>query len=278
MAIDIPDRNSAEMPGGMNYKIIAEGAIPSIDNSNIHGIFEEHRIVHSIDQLDNFPDSIKDIPAGGLYGLRDNKFKFQETIVGLRSEARFKLINSSKLPTDIVISLKPLTPKEKSKIGDVFELDVSKTVLPPHGFSYVTVFFQPKTIQDYDCIIEASVEGQGNKTKPLTFQLTGAGSLPRVSLVHPRLKNENGQGVLNFRSLPVGNYQNLPISLRNDGDLLSQIKLPYGKTVKPRVTKRIDCIRIETAFLTLRRADRQSWRLGVFSGSHGSALAAIPKR
>ena len=30
--------------------------------------------------------------------------------------------------------------------------------------------------------------------------------------------------------------------------------------------------------LTLRRPLRQSWRLGVFSGSHGSALAAIPKR
>ena len=28
--------------------------------------------------------------------------------------------------------------------------------------------------------------------------------------------------------------------------------------------------------LTLRRAGRQTWRLGVFSGSHGSALAAIP--
>lgn len=232
------------MPGGINYKIIAEGAMPSIDTSNIHGIFEEHRIVHSIDQLDNFPDSIKDIPACGLYGLRDNKFKFQETIVGLRSEARFKLINSSKLPTDILISLKPLTPKEKSKIGDVFELDVSKTVLPSHGFSYVTVSFQPKAIQEYDCIIEACVEGQGNKTKSLTFQLTGAGSLPIVSLVHPRLKNEFGQGMLNFRSLPVGNHQLLPITLRNDGDLLSQIKLSYGKTIKSRVFERIDCIRI----------------------------------
>ena len=30
--------------------------------------------------------------------------------------------------------------------------------------------------------------------------------------------------------------------------------------------------------LTLRRPLRKSWRLGVFSGSHGWALAAIPKR
>ena len=36
--------------------------------------------------------------------------------------------------------------------------------------------------------------------------------------------------------------------------------------------------RMSTIGRTHRRPLCQSWRLGVFSGSHGSALAAIPKR
>ena len=87
LAIDIPDRNTQAMPGGLNYKILAEGAVPAIDCANVHGIFEEHRIVHSIDQLESFPDFVQNIPAGGIFGHRDNKFKFQETIIGkVRSE------------------------------------------------------------------------------------------------------------------------------------------------------------------------------------------------
>lgn len=107
-----------------------------------------------------------------------------------------------------------------------------KTVLPPHGFTYATVYFHPKAIQDYDCIFEAAVDGSGNKSKPLSFQLTGAGNLPRASLSHPSLKDEAGFGILNFRSLPVGQSQKLPLVLRNDGDLQAKIKLPWGKSIK----------------------------------------------
>jgi len=45
LAIDIADRNPINHPGGIPYKLLAEGCVPNIDTANIHGIFEEHRVV-----------------------------------------------------------------------------------------------------------------------------------------------------------------------------------------------------------------------------------------
>ena len=45
LAIDIADRNTAKNPGGIPYKLLVEGCVPTIDTNNIHAIFEEHRVV-----------------------------------------------------------------------------------------------------------------------------------------------------------------------------------------------------------------------------------------
>ena len=48
LAIEISDRNPDDCPGGIAYKLLAEGCLPTIDTNDLHGIFEEHRVVRSI--------------------------------------------------------------------------------------------------------------------------------------------------------------------------------------------------------------------------------------
>ena len=48
LAIEISDRNPDDCPGGIAYKLLAEGCLPTIDTTDLHGIFEEHRVVRSI--------------------------------------------------------------------------------------------------------------------------------------------------------------------------------------------------------------------------------------
>ena len=85
LAIDIVDRAPSDNPGGVPYKLLAEGCIPSIDISNLHGIFEEHRLVRSIEAFRNLGELRLE---GGIYGTDENRFFYSDVIVGRTAQAR----------------------------------------------------------------------------------------------------------------------------------------------------------------------------------------------
>jgi len=218
LAIEISDRDPDDNPGGIPYKLLAEGCMPTIDVLDVNQIFEEQRIVQTTSGFPSFSGE------SGLFGIDENRFIFPNVIVGRRASARFKILNPQKLPCDINIQVKPINNKIASKIQDVFDVDPIRSQIGPHGFVFVTIFFAPKAIQEYDCVFEASVEST-LKCKSLTFSVHGEGSLPRVQILHPSLKNAIGHGILNFRRLVTGRRESLPLVLKNTGNLPARIDL-----------------------------------------------------
>ncbi|CAF5152283.1 unnamed protein product, partial [Rotaria sp. Silwood1] len=74
--IDIADKNPAEYPQGILYKLKSELIVPQIDTSDISSIFEEHRIVRNLSSFQNIADSV----TGGVYGEEERRFQFRNVL------------------------------------------------------------------------------------------------------------------------------------------------------------------------------------------------------
>jgi len=48
LSIEITERDPADQPGGIPYKLLAEACVPGINITDIGAIFEEHRICRSL--------------------------------------------------------------------------------------------------------------------------------------------------------------------------------------------------------------------------------------
>ena len=83
-------------------KLLAEGCLPTIDTNDLHGIFEEHRVVRSINAFQNV-SSVQ--LEGGIFGVEEAKFIFANVVVGRKATARFKILNPHKLRKIFIFSL-----------------------------------------------------------------------------------------------------------------------------------------------------------------------------
>ena len=119
------------------------------------------------------------------------------------------------------------TSTGSKKSQDVFEMDVKKAVIQPHSSYFAEVSFKPYSMNQFQGTFEATVEGLppslSQKFKPLTFDLSGEGNLPKVTVVKPSLKNKKGMPMLMYRRLLIGQEQKLQIILTNDGNLKSTV-------------------------------------------------------
>ena len=83
-------------------------------------------------------------------------------------------------------------------------------------------------LQYYSAIFEATVEnltGGLHKTDNLTFEVSGEGNLPRVTILSPSVRNKKGQPLLLYKKNLVGRTEILPLELTNDGTLASKVIL-----------------------------------------------------
>ncbi|XP_035679087.1 LOW QUALITY PROTEIN: hydrocephalus-inducing protein homolog [Branchiostoma floridae] len=227
IAIEISDRDPEDHPGGIPYRLVAEACIPSINTSDIGAIFEEHRIVQN-SQASEMLSQLQ-LESGGMYVEEDNKFVFNNVMVGRKARARFQITNTNKVPCDVAFSVKPLSIKPSSKLhGDVFDVEPSRVAIPTHSHMYVVVSFSPSTMQSFTGLFEATVEGLPStlaKARNLSFELVGEGTLPRVTLVQPALFNKQGMPLLLYRRLLLGHTQALPMVLKNDGTLPCKVDI-----------------------------------------------------
>ena len=86
--------------------------------------------------------------------------------------------------------------------------------------------FDVLRMQYYSSIFEATVEnltGGLHKTDNLTFEVSGEGNLPRVTIVSPSVRNKKGQPLLLYKKNLVGRTEILPLELTNDGTLASKV-------------------------------------------------------
>ncbi|XP_073461747.1 hydrocephalus-inducing protein homolog [Aquarana catesbeiana] len=224
LAIDISDRNQEDHPNGIPFRLVTEGCIPGFVTDDIGSIFEEHRIIGDARILQCLPP----LQSGGIYLKDENRFLFWNIIVGQTSCARFKIINSGKVACDVTLNAKPMSSKSTARITDIFEIQPSRMTVPSHSHSFVTVSFTPQSMQMYQCVFEAAVEGMPSalsKSQNLTFDICGEGNLPRVTILRPVLRNKHGNPVLLFQRLLIGQSQQFPLVLKNEGSIPAQLNI-----------------------------------------------------
>lgn len=247
IAIDITDRPPSDQDI-IEYIISGESCIPGINTTDFHSIFEEQTVSKRL-ELFNIQTCV--------YAEEDRVFYFGAYLAGQMAQVRFKISNPSKVPCDVTISTRPRS-KNKSEVSDfAFEVEPKKLNIQSHEYRYVTVSFHPTSLQSYAGIFEAIVENViESKSKCLSFELRGEGTLPRVSIESPSaLKGKNGIATMNFKKILVGACHTLPLIIKNEGIITSRMKLEWVSrdgdeficegvntihTLKPFETKSLD--------------------------------------
>ncbi|XP_047385193.1 hydrocephalus-inducing protein homolog isoform X1 [Sciurus carolinensis] len=222
IAIDITDRDPREYPGGIPYTLLAEACMPAFVTDNSALIFEEHQICTS----PNLYHILQTIESGGLFVEDENKFIFCNVLVGHQAKARFKISNLGKIACDVNIVVKPTSNKVTARITDIFEVEPNKMCVASRSHAFATVFFTPQTMQTYQCIFEATLDGLPShlaRNRGLTFDVVGEGTLPRVTVVRPVLYNQYGNPLLLFKRLLLGHSEKLPLILKNNGTIPAQL-------------------------------------------------------
>ncbi|KAJ3142605.1 hypothetical protein HK100_000034 [Physocladia obscura] len=223
VAIDISDRSPNDYLDVIEYRLVAEDCIPGINTSDLVSVFEEQTVCKRLELFNT---------QSNIYAEEDRVFYFGAFLAGHQAQVRFKISNPFKVPCDVSIVTRPRsrTKSDAFPIAADFAFDVEpkKMTLPSHEYRYITVFFHPTSIQSYAGIFEATVENvDQSKAKTLAFELRGEGTLPRVTIEKPILKNKFGLPLLKFRRLLVGTSQTLPIVLKNEGITTAKVKLEW---------------------------------------------------
>ncbi|XP_066569678.1 hydrocephalus-inducing protein homolog [Amia ocellicauda] len=261
LAIDISDRDPSDQPSGISYRLVAEGCIPGIVLNDIASIFEEHRICKNSSLF----QCLQMVDCMGVYIEDESKFLFNNVLVGRQARARFKIINTGKVPCDLSLAMKPVSAKIPGRASDVFEVEPARMCVPSHSHAFATVTFSPQTMQSYQAVFEAAVEGllsSSPKTKALVFDLAGDGNLPRVTVLRPVLRNSKGHPLLLFRRLLLGRSQALPLLLANDSNVPAQVNIdlldPMGAfTLKAAPDTNCSCVsqsRTKSSWVSERQA------------------------
>lgn len=73
-------------------------------------IFEEHRICNS----SNLSQVLKTIGCECVFVTDENKFIFNNVLVGHQAVARFKICNTGRIPCDVVFSVKSISSKVRA--------------------------------------------------------------------------------------------------------------------------------------------------------------------
>ncbi|KAM6352746.1 hydrocephalus-inducing protein homolog isoform 6-T13 [Alca torda] len=225
LSIDIGDRDPKDNPLGIPYTLFAESCLPAFVVDDIESIFEEHRICSNI----NLCQILQTVQDKGVFIRDENKFIFTNVLVGQRATARFKIRNVDKVPCDVVLSVKPISSKLNSRISNIFEVDPVRMCVASRSHAFATVTFTPQTMQNYQCTFEASLDvptsSAANEARSLTFDISGDGNLPRVTVLRPVLHNKRGNPLLLFKKLLLGHSEKLPLVLHNGGTIPVQLTI-----------------------------------------------------
>ncbi|XP_057569314.1 hydrocephalus-inducing protein homolog [Hippopotamus amphibius kiboko] len=222
IAIDISDRDPRDQPAGIPYSLVAEACQPAFVTDSNALIFEEHQLCSSA----NLYSILRTIESGGLFVEDENKFIFCNVLVGHQAKARFKICNVGKIACDVNVVVKPISNKIFARITDIFEVEPNKMCVASRSHAFATVSFTPQTMQTYQCIFEATLDGLPSnlaKNRSLVFDIIGEGNLPRVTVVRPILYNQHGNPLLLFKRLLLGHSETLPLVLKNNGTIPAKL-------------------------------------------------------
>ncbi|XP_037622519.1 hydrocephalus-inducing protein homolog isoform X2 [Sebastes umbrosus] len=224
LLIDISDRDPSDQPDGIQYRLLAEVCKPGIE-LDTDSIFEEHHVCQNSSQL----SSEQFCNAEGIYVRDEKRFIFNKVLVGRTAQARFKLINNSKVPCVLSLAIRCFGAKT-CRTAEIFDLPATTLIIPSLSHSFAVVTFAPQTMQLYSAVFDASLEVASRmtptfKSKVLELDLMGEGNLPSICVVRPALKDSRGSPVLQFTHVLVGRRHTRPLVLLNDGNIPAQVQI-----------------------------------------------------
>ncbi|KAI8854495.1 hypothetical protein BC829DRAFT_439199 [Chytridium lagenaria] len=220
VAIDISDRSPNDYLDVIEYRLIGESCVPGINTSDFASIFEEQTVCKRLELFNT---------QSNAYAEEDRVFYFGAYLAGQQAQVRFKVSNPCKVPCDVAVATKPRSRTKSDAADFAFDVEPKKLVIPSHEHRYINVTFHPTSIQSYAGILEAIVENvDQSKTRTLSFELRGEGTLPRVTIEKPSLRNKANLPFLKFKRLLVGTSQVSPIILKNEGIIPAKVKLEWS--------------------------------------------------
>jgi len=249
LALDVTNRDPTDSPGGIPYDLSGESCIPGIFTTNFDSIFEEQRVIPSLEIAQN-----QQILSSCVYAEEENVFLFGTLMASKAPEGKvekFKVTNCAKIFATVNFAVKPRTSSKSE--GFAFEVSPSSATIPPHGRVYVSVAFKPTNMMAYGGVFEATVAGgeKNPKTGVLRFELRGEGTLPTITLTNAAIR-DNGRSSMEFKKTRVGKSSLLSFELRNGGSIAATARfdLPFHEsyqlldsasvTLAPKATRRVD--------------------------------------
>uniref|UniRef100_W5LN16 HYDIN axonemal central pair apparatus protein n=1 Tax=Astyanax mexicanus TaxID=7994 RepID=W5LN16_ASTMX len=220
LAVDITDRDPSDSPGGIPYSLVADICVPEIASKDIASIFEEHRLCQNSNMLhcEQYRNAVS------IFIQEENKFVFNNVLVGQLAKARLRLTNPGKVPCELSLQVKSVLAKTSERRSDAFEVTPTRLSIASYSHDFVTITFCPQAMQTYLGVFEATLEGaSGYVSKVLVFDLLGDGNLPSITVVKPVQRTSQGQPVLQFNRLLVGSRQTLPLVIKNISSVPAQI-------------------------------------------------------
>ena len=82
-----------------------------------------------------------------MYGEDENRFVFNNVLVGAKERARFKISNTTKVPCDVTFSIKTAQSRGSAKAPEVFEVEPPRAQIGAHSHVYAVVSFSPPSMQ-----------------------------------------------------------------------------------------------------------------------------------
>jgi hydrocephalus-inducing protein len=238
--------DSATM-NALKFDIVGETCHPGILTNDFRSIFEEQSVIPSLaEALANKGGGVgDDLSLRPCYCEEEVLFTYGSVVCSNHPKGaveRFKISNPQKIPCTVKFSLEPVagavvTKDDKGKGGAnsgsggmndlsafFFASDVTETVeIAPHEHYYIPVHFKPTEMRSYRCNFKAVVsDGNSNpQTSTITFDLTGKGTMPCVTVEAPLARSSKGEVLIDFGRVHVGRSMQKSITVANDGKVTS---------------------------------------------------------
>jgi hydrocephalus-inducing protein len=219
--LDISNRDPVR-DAHIYYELQGEGCAPCIETEDLESIFEEQSVERHVENRLN---------GKNVFSAEDRIFFFAPVIAAASGTAdtapsveRFKIINPGKVPCNVTFDIKPRDAKSAEEVN-AFKLEPAALHIPSHEYRFVSVSFAPKDMAQFSARFTATVEKGSGKTGSMTYELRGQGTLPRVTMERPMVRDESGCPLLQFGRLFMGRSKTMMVVLRNDGVIPSTCRL-----------------------------------------------------
>ncbi len=178
------------------YELMGEGCSPGIITNDFSAIFEEQTVVKRLDPGQPVLTNTFTIEEPG------RTFHFAPVLANSKGKPpseRFRVANPFKVPCNVTIKVEAKGGSEDAKEGPqpAFSVTPAALHIPAHEHRFVTVKFTPQGLSTCRAVFTAEVERCTiEDSKRLSFEITGEGILPSVSVESPSQRDPETSAVL----------------------------------------------------------------------------------